>query len=168
MQEESGSDSEGNLELNKLNPSRPKQEEVAPKVEVKAPRVSINRIQVPRLIIDRIELENFKSYANKQVIGPFHHSFSSVVGPNGSGKSNLIECLLFIFGYTASWMRLSKLAQLIHHSSGHEAQRAVVAVHFREIVDNEDGSVSNVPRSEFSLKRAVNLQGISKYFINDK
>lgn len=138
-------------------------------MESRVQRVSLNRQQEPRLIIDRIELENFKSYANKQVIGPFHHSFSSVVGPNGSGKSNLIECLLFIFGYTANWMRLSKLAQLIHHSSGHsDAQRALVAVHFREITDNEDGSVNNVPRSEFSLKRAVNQQGTSKYYINDK
>lgn len=168
MQEESGSDSEANLDLNKLNPVRPRVEEAAPSTEVRSQRVSIGRVNVPRLIIDRIELENFKSYANKQVIGPFHHSFSSVVGPNGSGKSNLIECLLFIFGYTASWMRLSKLAQLIHHSSGHEAQKAVVAVYFREVIDNEDGSVSNVARSEFFLKRAVNQQGTSKYFINDK
>lgn len=66
-------------------------------------------------------------------------------------------------------MRLSKLSQLIHHSSNHnEAQRAVVTVYFRELVDNEDGTVSNIPRSEFSLKRAVNLQGASKYYINDK
>ena len=49
-------------------------------------------------------------------IGPFHNSFTSIVGPNGSGKSNLIECLLFIFGYSASWMRLTRLNQLIHHS----------------------------------------------------
>jgi hypothetical protein len=33
-----------------------------------------------RLIITRMVLENFKSYAGVQSIGPFHHSFSSVVG----------------------------------------------------------------------------------------
>lgn len=33
-----------------------------------------------------LELENFKSYAGKQRIGPFHE-FTSVIGPNGSGKS---------------------------------------------------------------------------------
>jgi hypothetical protein len=33
-----------------------------------------------RLIITRMVLENFKSYAGVQNIGPFHHSFSSVVG----------------------------------------------------------------------------------------
>ena len=63
----------------------------------------------PRLIIDKIVLENFKSYAHKEVIGPFHHNFTSIVGSNGSGKSNLIESMLFIFGYSANWMRLKKL-----------------------------------------------------------
>jgi hypothetical protein len=42
--------------------------------------------RVPRLMIARLVLENFKSYAGRKEIGPFHKSFSSVVGPNGSGK----------------------------------------------------------------------------------
>ncbi len=62
-------------------------------------------------------LKNFKSYAGIQKIGPFHKNFTSIVGPNGSGKSNLIESMLFIFGFSASWMRLNKLNQLIHNSS---------------------------------------------------
>ena len=51
-----------------------------------------------RLIIEKIVMENFKSYYGKVEIGPLHENFTSVVGPNGSGKSNLIECLLFVFG----------------------------------------------------------------------
>ena len=35
-----------------------------------------------RLIISKLTLENFKSYAGKKVIGPFHKCFSSIVGPN--------------------------------------------------------------------------------------
>jgi hypothetical protein len=43
-----------------------------------------------RLIITRMVLENFKSYAGVQNIGPFHHSFSSVVGSfSPSMKSSL-------------------------------------------------------------------------------
>lgn len=79
--------------------------------------VSLKVSQRPRLIIDYMILENFKSYADKQKIGPFHTNFTSVVGPNGSGKSNLIEAMLFIFGFSASWMRMSKLNQLVHNSS---------------------------------------------------
>jgi len=71
------------------------------------------------LIIEKIVANNFKSYYGKQVIGPFHKRFTAVVGPNGSGKSNTIECLLFIFGKRASWMRLKKLSELIHRSKNH-------------------------------------------------
>ena len=70
-----------------------------------------------RIIIEKIILENFKSYAGKKIIGPLHFRFNSVVGPNGSGKSNLMESLLFVFGKRAKKMRLSKLSELIHNSS---------------------------------------------------
>ena len=43
----------------------------------------------PALIIQFIEVENFKSYAGKHRIGPFHATFTAVIGPNGSGKSNI-------------------------------------------------------------------------------
>ena len=59
----------------------------------------------PRLVITHIENEWFKSYARKQVLGPFHKSFTSIVGPNGSGKSNVIDSMLFVFGYKASKIR---------------------------------------------------------------
>ena len=65
-------------------------------------------------MIQKIEVYNFKSYAGKKIIGPFHKRFTAVVGPNGSGKSNTIESLLFIFGKRATWMRLKKLKELIH------------------------------------------------------
>ena len=88
-------------------------------------------------------LKNFKSYAGVQKIGPFHKNFTSIVGPNGSGKSNLIESMLFIFGFNASWMRLNKLQQLIHNSSSAtNVSSAAVEVHFKRIFDNSDGSVT--------------------------
>ena len=49
-----------------------------------------------RIVITYLILTNFKSYAGRQEVGPFHASFSSVVGPNGSGKSNVIDSLLFV------------------------------------------------------------------------
>ena len=62
-----------------------------------------------RLIITKIELLNFKSYKGLQVIGPFHKCFSAIMGPNGCGKSNLIESLMFVFGFKAKLMRNSKI-----------------------------------------------------------
>ena len=52
-------------------------------------------------MIKMLELTNFKSYANFVKIGPFDRHMTSVVGPNGSGKSNVIDAMLFVFGFKA-------------------------------------------------------------------
>ena len=93
-------------------------------------------------------LEDFKSYQGKQIIGKFHGNFTSVVGPNGSGKSNLIQSMLFIFGFNASWMRLNKLNQLIHNSSTSTGNsRAAVEVHFKKLQQGNDGNLFEIPQS---------------------
>lgn len=67
-------------------------------------------MSTPRLMILKLEVENFKSYGGVKEIGPFHKSFSSVVGPNGSGKSNVIDCMLFVFGKKSAKLRLNKVS----------------------------------------------------------
>ena len=79
-----------------------------------APTVQEDTGPKPRTVIENLVLINFKSYAGIQEVGPFHASFSSVVGPNGSGKSNVIDSLLFVFGFRASKMRQGKISALIH------------------------------------------------------
>lgn len=99
-----------------------------PPVEPAAPKA--------RTVITYLILTNFKSYAGVQEVGPFHASFSSVVGPNGSGKSNVIDSLLFVFGFRASKMRQGKLSALIHNSAQYpNLEYCEVAVHFREVMD---------------------------------
>lgn len=101
---------------------------VIPQVEDLTPK--------PRLVITYLILNNFKSYAGRQEVGPFHASFSSVVGPNGSGKSNVIDSLLFVFGFRASKMRQGKLSALIHNSAQYpNLDFCEVAVHFQEVMD---------------------------------
>lgn len=61
---------------------------------------------------------------------------SLVVGPNGSGKSNVIDALLFVFGYRANKMRQGKLSELIHNSAKHpNCNSCSVEVHFQMIID---------------------------------
>ena len=67
--------------------------------------------------IDRLEVENFKSYAGKQTIGPFD-SFTCVIGPNGAGKSNVMDAISFVLGMKASGIRAEKLSDLIFHIEG--------------------------------------------------
>lgn len=89
-----------------------------------------------RIVITYLMLTNFKSYAGRQEVGPFHATFSSVVGPNGSGKSNVIDSLLFVFGFRASKMRQGKISALIHNSAQYpDLDHCEVAVHFQEVMD---------------------------------
>lgn len=120
-----------------------------------------------RLIISKVVLENFKSYAGVRTIGPFHNSLSAVVGPNGSGKSNLLECLLFTFGKRAKKMRLNKISELIHKSKLHPSLTyAKVTVHFENI--SETFPHSSVPGSDFTVSRTVFKNNTSNYKVNEE
>ena len=120
-----------------------------------------------RTVIKYLVLTNFKSYAGRQEVGPFHASFSSVVGPNGSGKSNVIDSLLFVFGFRASKMRQGKISALIHNSAAFpNLEFCEVEVHFQEIKDVTDGKHEIVPDSTLIISRRAYKSNASKYYIN--
>ena len=124
-----------------------------------------------RLMITKMILENFKSYAGVQEIGPFHKRFSSIVGPNGSGKSNVIDALLFVFGKRAKQLRLNKVSELIHKSSGFpNLESCCVEVHFQLIEDFDDhpDDFEVVPGSEFVVTRTAYNNNQSKYTVDSK
>lgn len=122
-----------------------------------------------RLIITTLILMNFKSYAGKQIVGPFHASFSSVVGPNGSGKSNVIDALLFVFGFRASKMRQGKVSALIHNSANFpNLPYCEVEVHFQEVLDLPTGGHEVVPDSQLIISRKAFRNNSSKYYMNGK
>lgn len=122
-----------------------------------------------RTVITWLVMTNFKSYAGRQQVGPFHASFSSVVGPNGSGKSNVIDSLLFVFGFRASKMRQGKLSALIHNSAGfQDLDFCEVEVHFQEVKDLPNGGHEVIPDSQLVISRKAFKNNSSKYYINNK
>ena len=122
-----------------------------------------------RIIIEKIVLENFKSYAGERVIGPLHYRFNSVVGPNGSGKSNLMESLLFVFGKRAKKMRLKKLSELIHSSSRENKCRyCKVSVFFKEIKEDDDDNYHFIEGGDFVVSRTVYKNSSSQYQLNGR
>lgn len=67
---------------------------------------------------------------------PVLQSFTSIVGPNGSGKSNVIDSMLFVFGFRANKIRSKKISVLIHNSENHkDLDSCTVSVHFQKIID---------------------------------
>lgn len=122
-----------------------------------------------RIVITYLILTNFKSYAGRQEVGPFHSSFSSVVGPNGSGKSNVIDSLLFVFGFRASKMRQGKISALIHNSAAFpDLDHCEVQVHFQEVIDLPGEAHQVVPDSTLIISRRAFKNNASKYYINGK
>lgn len=51
-----------------------------------------------------IEIQDFKSYKGKHVVGPFPN-FTAVIGPNGSGKSNLMDAISFVCAVKTTHLR---------------------------------------------------------------
>ena len=132
--------------------------------QTKEPEVPKARMTITYLI-----LTNFKSYAGRQEVGPFHSSFSSVVGPNGSGKSNVIDSLLFVFGFRASKMRQGKISALIHNSAQYpDLDYCEVEVHFQEVMDQPGGGSTIVPDSQMIVSRRAFKNNSSKYYINSR
>ncbi|MCJ1466515.1 hypothetical protein MMC07_005134 [Pseudocyphellaria aurata] len=122
-----------------------------------------------RTVIKYLVLTNFKSYAGRQEVGPFHASFSSVVGPNGSGKSNVIDSLLFVFGFRASKMRQGKISALIHNSAAFpNLDFCEVEVHFEEIMDLPNGTQEIISDSTMIVSRRAFKNNASKYYLNSR
>ncbi|AGO13952.1 AaceriAGR089Cp [[Ashbya] aceris (nom. inval.)] len=143
---------------------------------IKNSRLELQRLydtkqkKVERLCIRTLVLENFKSYAGRQVVGPFHSSFSAVVGPNGSGKSNVIDSMLFAFGFRANKMRQGKLSHLIHKSEKYpDLDFCSVEIQFQYVVDEPDGSTRVLSgKPELTVMRKAFKNNTSKYYLNGK
>ncbi|XP_044758906.1 structural maintenance of chromosomes protein 4 [Coccinella septempunctata] len=121
----------------------------------------------PRLIITKIVNNFFKSYANEQTLGPFHKCFNAIIGPNGSGKSNVIDSMLFVFGYRATKIRCKKVSVLLHNSENYpNVQSATVEVHFAQIIDKEGDEYDIIPGSEFVVTRTAMKDNSSYYTLN--
>jgi len=68
--------------------------------------------------LEKIEVENFKSYRGKHLIGPFDR-LTCVIGPNGSGKSNVMDAITFCLGVGAWRLRTSSVCGVINDGSGY-------------------------------------------------
>lgn len=111
------------------------------------------------MYIKQLEVDNFKSFANKVEI-PMLEGFTTISGPNGSGKSTIIDSVLFALGLsTARTLRAEKLSHLI--STYNKRNEAYVKVSFGGVQDG-DFSVAR------KIRKTSQGQYNSVYYLDDK
>ena len=113
--------------------------------------------------LKRLELNGFKSFANKTVL-EFPAGIVAIVGPNGSGKSNVVDAIRWLLGERdAKNLRGSKVEDLIFAGTQKRARvgMATASLHF------ENGKrFFPVDFEEVVVTRQISRGGDSKYFLN--
>lgn len=111
------------------------------------------------MYIKKLEIDNFKSFANKTEI-PLLEGFTSITGPNGSGKSNIIDSIMFALGLrNGSALRIENAADYI--TAFNNRNEAFVKVTF--------GGVQGYDELTVARRIKKGSQGYnSTYYLNDK
>src|SRR5579872_1905216 len=116
--------------------------------------------------LNRIRLSGFKSFVDPTTIH-LPGNLTGIVGPNGCGKSNVIDAVRWVMGeLSARQLRGDSMADVIFNGSS--ARKPVGSASVELIFDNSDGKIGGPYASyaEISLRRLVERDGTSSYFIN--
>ncbi len=125
------------------------------------------------MYLKRLEINGFKSFANKTVLDFLPEcdisngkrcGITAIVGPNGSGKSNVADAIRWAIGEQSSKnLRGKKSEDVIFSGSGKKARlgSAAVTLYF----DNSDKRIP-IEYSDVSIARKVYRNGEGEYFIN--
>ena len=117
--------------------------------------------------LKNISLSGFKSFVDPTKIA-FPSEMSGVVGPNGCGKSNIIDAVRWVMGeISAKNLRGESMADIIFNGSSSRAPSARASVEL--LFDNDDGRIGGEysSYSEISVKRTVDIDGKSTYYLNN-
>ena len=106
------------------------------------------------MIIESLELDNFKSFGNKKKI-VFKKGFTVISGPNGSGKSNIGDSLLFVLGVRSSRaVRADRLGDLVHNPPSGKKQKdycsVTITINTEEMNRPEEDRIIRVTRELLS------------------
>ena len=116
-----------------------------------------------------LKLAGFKSFANPTTF-TFRHGITAIVGPNGCGKSNVIDAIRWVLGETsAKQLRGGAMSDVIFAGTQDKAAKSVASVEltFEHTQDEQTGIRHEFNLyQELSVRRQVNLEGRSDYFIN--
>ena len=115
------------------------------------------------MYLKRIELQGFKSFANKTVL-ELNPGITAIIGPNGSGKSNISDAIKWVLGeQSMKELRGDKSEDIIF--SGTQNRKSLGFAEVSIVLDNSDKSLP-VEFTEVMVTRRLYRTGESGYYIN--
>ena len=116
----------------------------------------------------KIQLNGFKSFADKTNF-LIEEGLTGIVGPNGCGKSNIVESLRWVMGETsAKSMRGSGMEDVIFSGTSNKASKNITEVSIDVENKNNEGPVQYRDLDQISVRRKIEKDKGSKFYINDK
>jgi len=116
----------------------------------------------------KLDLIGFKSFFEKTTI-IIEKGLTGIVGPNGCGKSNVVEAIRWCMGETsAKSMRGSGMEDVIFSGTANKTAKNIAEVSL--VLDNsdKDGPLQFKELDTINVKRRIEKDKGSRYFINDK
>ena len=115
------------------------------------------------MYLKRLELQGFKSFADKTVL-EFKPGITSVIGPNGSGKSNISDSIRWVLGeQSMKSLRGASSSDIIF--AGTQNRKSLGFAEASIVIDNSDGKLP-IEYNEVTVTRKIYRSGETGYFIN--
>ena len=116
----------------------------------------------------KIQLNGFKSFAEKTNF-LIEEGLTGIVGPNGCGKSNIVESLRWVMGESsAKSMRGSGMEDVIFSGTSNKTSKNIAEVSINVDNENNDGPMQFKGISQIEIRRKIEKDKGSKFYMNDK
>ena len=116
----------------------------------------------------KIQLNGFKSFAEKTNF-LIEDGLTGIVGPNGCGKSNIVESIRWVMGETsAKSMRGSGMEDVIFSGTSNKSSKNIAEVSIDVENNNKEGPVQYRELKQIQVRRKIEKDKGSKFYINDK
>ena len=116
----------------------------------------------------KIQLNGFKSFADKTEF-IIQKGLTGIVGPNGCGKSNIVESLRWCMGETSAKSRRgSGMEDVIFSGTSNKPSKNMAEVSINLSNENKNGPHQFKEFEEVEIKRKIEKDKGSKFYINDK
>ena len=117
------------------------------------------------MYLKKLEIQGFKSFADRTILEFQGGGITAVIGPNGSGKSNISDAIRWCLGeQSMKSLRGAKSEDIIF--AGTQARKPLSFAEVEMTFDNSD-NVLNIEFQEVTIKRKIYRTGESGYFINN-